>query len=94
MRYAGEESSWKTIQAGVPQGSVLGPLLYTMYTADMAVDETGITGTYADDTGFLSIHDDLIIARNDLQRMISIFEQWANKWRLRAPAKVLLLTLL
>lgn len=86
VRYAGEESSWKTIQAGVPQGSVLGPLLYTMYTADMAVDETGITGTYADDTGFLSIHDDLIIARNDLQRMISIFEQWANKWRLRVSA--------
>ncbi|KAH8237500.1 hypothetical protein KR032_010228, partial [Drosophila birchii] len=54
-------SSLAHIHAGVPQGSVLGPFLYTLYTIDMpvsspTVDARMLLATYADDTALLASH--------------------------------------
>ncbi|KAH8272650.1 hypothetical protein KR044_008482 [Drosophila immigrans] len=43
-----------TIRAGVPQGSVLGPTLYVLYTTDIPTSRRLITSTFGDDTAILS----------------------------------------
>ena len=58
----GVNSSIKTISCGVPQGSVLGPILFLLYINDMPRCTTLFTSLFADDTGLFTSSPDL----NDL----------------------------
>lgn len=79
-------SSINNIQAGVPQGSVLGPILYTVFTADLPVSDEVVTATYADDTAVLSTHRDPVMASLKLQTHLDKVKTWLNKWRMKASA--------
>ena len=50
----GETSSWKSILAGVPQGSVLGPLLFLIYINDLPDGLTSLCKIFAEDTSLFS----------------------------------------
>jgi len=54
VRCSSSTSSDFTIEAGVPQGSVLGPILYTLYTADIPTNYQLTIFTFADDTAIIS----------------------------------------
>ena len=51
VRLSGQHSSMKTIMKGVPQGSILGPILFNIFTNDLSYsfDECTLL-KYADDT--------------------------------------------
>lgn len=51
-------SNMKPITSGEPQGSVLDPLLYLLFTANLRVDQNTIMATFADDTIIFSTNDD------------------------------------
>ena len=42
------------IEAGVPQGRVLGPVLYTIFKSDIPISECALIVTYADDAAILT----------------------------------------
>jgi hypothetical protein len=50
VRYKDAWSDCYEVKSGVPQGSVLGPLLYLLFTADLPTTEHTIIATFADDT--------------------------------------------
>jgi hypothetical protein len=58
VRHQEEYTMLHPIHAGVPQGSILGPVLYTIFKADLPEAEQTLTATYADDTAILASHED------------------------------------
>ena len=50
----GQTSPWQYILAGVPQGSVLGPLLFLIYINDLPDGITSLCKIFADDTSLFS----------------------------------------
>lgn len=72
------------IESGVPQGSVLGPILYTLFTYDLPLSSSTYTATYADDTVVMASHENRIIATKNLQENLISIEIWLKKWRILA----------
>lgn len=83
VRVGGETSTFIKIASGVPQGTVLGPTLYNLYTADLPSIDDVTTATYADDTALLVSHQNQEKATVKLQHAITEIEKWLSKWRIK-----------
>ena len=74
----GASSDWANIQAGVPQGSILGPLL--LYVIDIVVNIKANVRLFADDTSLYLIvadpNETATILNNDLETI----HKWADSW--------------
>ena len=73
-------SSLRNISAGVPQGSVLGPLLFLIYINDISERLISLCRLFADDTSFsYSSHDGLHI-QNVIDHDLKELDEWSQKW--------------
>jgi hypothetical protein len=76
------------ITAGVPQGSVLGPILYLVYINDIPVQHNVNIGLYADDIVFYTTSKIYNTLKNRLQQQLNSFDSWTTKWRTKInPSK-------
>ena len=64
----GQTSDWETIQAGVPQGSILGPLFFLISTNDLTDNLNSKVKLFADDTSLMSEVSDPFETANILKK--------------------------
>ena len=78
----GKKSSWRDVKSGVPQGSVIGPLLFLLFVNDMPNEIKCNIQLFADDAKIFKTvkneedHQDLV---KDLDNL----ENWARLWQMK-----------
>jgi hypothetical protein len=81
VKFEDEYSGSKQIKAGVPQGSVFGPILNLLYTCDIPTTEDTLLATFADDTAILTKSTDFEEAAVKAQKTVLDITNWTKKWR-------------
>ena len=74
-------SDWENVESGVPQGSVLGPLLFVIFINDLLKKINNEGKLFADDTKILSI----IKSESDnvkLQEDFNLLYNWSSDWKI------------
>ena len=72
----GVHSSWNPVKSGIPQGSVLGPLLFVIYINDMPTKIKSLCLLFADDAKIYNENS------NVLQEDMKKLSEWSYKWQL------------
>jgi len=78
----GSTSNWQRVFNGVPQGSVLGPVLFLIFINDLEAGTTSRVLKFADDTKLfrtVSDHTDRLMLQNYLDTVC----EWANRWDMK-----------
>ena len=78
----GQSSKWSHIKAGVPQGSILGPLLFLVYINDLPEGLTTSAKLFADDTSLFSVVHDSAASTAFLNDDLLKISRWAYQWKM------------
>ena len=74
-------STPRTVKAGVPQGSILGPLLFNIFMSDIPIPEPTTIALYADDTAIITQDLNIEVAIQSLQTSVDTIVHWFHQWR-------------
>ena len=78
----GQNSDWRKINSGVPQGSVLGSLLFLIYINDLPDEIMSICKIFAEDTSLFSKILNTRNSQNALNSDWEIIKNWAYQWKM------------
>ena len=76
----GKASKWTYVKAGVPQGSILGPLLFLIYINDIVNELRASVRLFADDTSLYIIVENPNTAAITLNNDLDYISSWACDW--------------
>ena len=73
------DSAWLAVSSGVPQGSVLGPLLFIVFINDLVINISSFPKCFADETKLICIiKDDNCLAI--VQKDLDLVSHWCKTW--------------
>ena len=78
----GQTSSWADVNAGVPQGSILDPLLFSIYINDLADALSSNAKLFADDTSLFFVIHNVNTTENELNNGLVKISRWAYRWKM------------
>ena len=78
----GQCSSWMDVQAGVPQGSIVGPLLLLIYFNDLSDNLVSNPKLFADDTSLFSTVTYPNVTANQINNDLHNISTWAYQWKM------------
>ena len=80
VRINGSDSDTNVIAHGVPQGSVLGPTLFSLFTNDLPKSLRSVeTYLYADDTTIYCIAETMDLLTNSLNNVLAELQEWCDR---------------
>ena len=82
----GHYGEWRNVISGVPQGSVLGPLLFILFTQDMWVGLENQLVAYADDATLIAVvpsPDQRQLISESLNRDLARISAWCSLWGMK-----------
>jgi len=79
---SGKKSRWRPVTSGVPQGSVLGPILLNNFVNDLEAVVECTLSKFEDSTKLVSVAD-MSEAYAAIQRDIDRLEKWADEYLLK-----------
>lgn len=80
------KSEKKLLIEGLPQGSILSPVLFNAYINDIPKQQNTKIALFADDTAVYTSSTNEAHARINLQRHLTILERYFHKWKLKINA--------
>ena len=75
-------SNWMGMEAGVPQGSVLGPLLFLVYINDLTDNISSHMKLFADDSSLFARVTDVTDTQQKLENDLQVITEWAHQWKM------------
>ena len=78
----GQVSTWTNVTAGVPQGSILGPLLFLIYINDLSEGLSTNAKLFADDISLFSVFNDNQTSANVLNKDLEMIHNWTFQWKM------------
>ena len=82
VHIGGKKSRCRTLTNGVPQGSVIAPLLFNIYTHDLP-PTISKKYVYADDLALKSVHKNFPEIERDLSQDVDTLSTYFANWRLK-----------
>ena len=79
----GQFSTWKNVTAGVPQSSILVPLLFSIYINDLTEGLSTNAKLFVDDISLPSVIHDIQTSANNLNKDLERISNWATQWKMK-----------
>ena len=83
VKLGGHLSNPILVNDGVPQGSILGPLLFIIYMADLPSHVNTTLSIFADDTNAFSTRVSHARAKSNVQSHLNKLHDYYQKWKIR-----------
>ena len=84
----GQSSNWSPVLAGIPQGSLLGPLLFLVYINGLPDNLESLANLFPDDTSIFSTVCNPLLSAEIMNKDLINTSKWSYQWKMSSNADI------